>query len=334
MPAPRRLPLVPAGFFGFVLGLGGLTNAWRTAHRVWGLPASIGEAFAAITMVVWAILTALFLLKWILARDAAIEEARHPVQSGAIALAGVSTMLVAVTVLPWSRTATIVLFVIGLASASAFGVWQTGRYWQGNRPVDATTPIMYLPTVGLGFLSAIGLAALGEPEWGRLGFGLAIFSWIAIESVLLHRLFSAPPMPPRLRPTLGIALAPPTLGALTYLSITEGPPDGFALCLIGYGTLIALVLLRLLPWILEQPFAASYWGFTFGITSLATAPLRMVERGATGPIVTLAPILFWACNLAMLVIIGATIRLVFAGRLLDVPCAEGPGATSPILVRS
>jgi tellurite resistance protein len=329
MTATPRFPIVPAAFFSFVLGLGGLANAWRAAHRVWGFPASIGETFAVVATIVWAAVMALFVLKWILAREAAIEEARHPVQSGAIALAGVSTMLVSAVLLPWSRTATFVLFAIGFLLAAAFGVWQTGRYWQGDRPVEATTPIMYLPTVGLGFLTAIVLAALGAPEWGRLGFGLAVFSWIAIESVLLHRLFSAPPMSPRLRPTLGIALAPPTLGALTYLSITEGPPDGFALCLLGYGILIALVLLRLLPWILEQPFAASYWGFTFGITSLMAAPLRMVERGATGPVVTLAPILFWACNAAMLVIILATVRLVLAGRLLDTP----PAAQNPSLGR-
>jgi len=48
------------------------------------------------------------------------------------------------------------------------------------------------------------------------------------------------------------------------------------------------LLLRLLPWIMQQPFAASYWGFTFGITALATAPIRMVDHDAKGAIAHLA----------------------------------------------
>jgi hypothetical protein len=48
---------------------------------------------------------------------------------------------------------------------------------------------------------------------------------------------------------------------------------------LGYGLLQALLLLlRLLPWIMEQPFAASYWGFAFG----ATAPIRMAGRRYRG----------------------------------------------------
>jgi hypothetical protein len=55
--------------------------------------------------------------------------------------------------------------------------------------------------------------------------------------------------PPVLRPTLGIQLAPPTIGCSAYLSITSGPPDLFAQMLLGDGLFQALLLLwgRLLP---------------------------------------------------------------------------------------
>jgi len=35
-------PIIPAAFFGIVLGLAGLGNAWRAAHRVWQAPAFVG----------------------------------------------------------------------------------------------------------------------------------------------------------------------------------------------------------------------------------------------------------------------------------------------------
>ena len=50
-----KVPVVPASFFGMVLGLSGLANAWRAAHQVWGLPAWTGEALVALSTTVWMI---------------------------------------------------------------------------------------------------------------------------------------------------------------------------------------------------------------------------------------------------------------------------------------
>jgi tellurite resistance protein len=41
-----------------------------------------------------------------------------------------------------------------------------------------------------------------------MAFGAGFFSWRAIESVVLNRLFSAPEMIEALRPTLGIQFSP------------------------------------------------------------------------------------------------------------------------------
>jgi hypothetical protein len=99
------------------------------------------------------------------------------------------------------------------------------------------------------FVSAITLSAFGHPEWGAPFFGVGVLSWLAIESVLVHRLYAASALPPPLRPTLGIQLAPPTVGCSAYLSITWGPPDLFAQMPLGDDLFQGLLLLRgrLLP---------------------------------------------------------------------------------------
>ncbi len=309
-------PVVPAAFFGIVLGLAGLGNAWRAAHQVWQLPAIIGEALMALAAMVWALLLLFFILKWIFARADARGEAFHPVQCCFIGLVGVATMLIALAALPHSRLTADILFAIGAAFTLGFALWRTGVLWQGEREHTATTPVLYLPTVAGGFVTAIVASALGYPDWGQLAFGVALFSWLAIESILLHRLYTVTTLHSALRPTLGIQLAPPTVGAVAYLSVNGGVPDLAAHALVGYGLMQALLLLRLLPWIMQQPFAASYWGFTFGITALATAPIRMVGHGDTGAIAHLAPILFVGANIAVGLIALATLRLIIQRRLL------------------
>lgn len=194
----------PAAYFGIVLGLSGFGGAWRAAALAWHLPALVGEAVYATAGTVWALLVVLYALKAILAPDKLTAEAVHPVQCCFIGLAGVATMLVAGGLAPHAPGAAAVLFGLGFLFTIGFAVWRTGGLWQGGRDPGMTTAVLYLPTVAGSFVTAAGAATLGYPDWGELAFGAGLFSWLAMESVLLHRLLTGPEMPAALRPSLGI----------------------------------------------------------------------------------------------------------------------------------
>jgi tellurite resistance protein len=326
---PRFLQ-VPASYFGIVLGVIGLGNAWRVAHRIWQLPSAIGETLEWLGALIWLALALLYLAKWLFEKTRAIEELRHPVQCCFVGLLGVTTLLVAGAMAPYSHAMAFVLFTLGASYTIAFAAWRTGGLWQGGRDVTQTTAVLYLPTVAGSFVTATVASALGYPGWGQLAFGAAAFSWVAIESVLINRLFLADPMPPPIRPTLGIQLAPPAVGAVAFLAITAGTPNLFANVLIGYALLQGLILLRMMPWIGKQPFAASYWGFSFGVTALATAPLRMIERGDIGPAAMLAPWLFVFANVVIGVLTIGTLYLLLVGRLLPAAATPFPAATAAV----
>lgn len=309
-----KVPLVPAAFFGMVLGLAGLGTAWRLAHQVWHLPALIGEIITFVAIAVWALLIILFALKWLVAREEALKEVVHPVQCCFIGLVGVATMLAAGGLLPYSHGGAEVLFGLGALYTLLFAVWRTGGLWQGDRQDAMTTPVLYLPAVAGSFVTAIIAGAIGHPDWGQYAFGAGIFTWLAIESVLLHRFYTVALSPP-MRPTLGVQLAPAPVGAVAYLSVTQGPPDIIVHAMVGYAVLQALILLRLYPWIRQEPFAPSYWAFTFGATALASAPLRLIDRGDTGLITVLAPVLFVVANIVVGLIAIGTIHLLVTGRM-------------------
>lgn len=325
-PPPRtsRIPSVPAAFFGIVLGLAGLGNSWRAAATIWPLPVTIGEAINALAVIVWLVLIILYAAKWIVARATAMAEAENPVQCCFIGLAGVSTMLIALAVLPYSRTAATLLFVAGMLFTVLFALWRTGILWRGERDSATTTAVLYLPTVAGSFVTAIVAGAMGHADWGQLAFGAGFFSWLAIESVLMNRLLTGPAIAAPLRPTLGIQLAPPAVGAVAYLSVTSGAPDMLVHAMLGYAVLQTMLLCRMLPWIAKQPFAASYWAFTFGITALSTAASRMVSRGDTGPAELLAPVLFAIANIVVIGVAVGTIVLLVRGKLLPAPAVVVP----------
>lgn len=323
-----RIPVVPASFFGIVLGLVGLGNAWRSAHDAWGLPAVIGESLMLSGGIAWMILVVLFVGKWLIARDDALREAQHPVQCCFISLVGVATMLIAIALHPYSRAFANAFFLIGVVFTLGFALWRTGTLWQGSRNPSESTPVLFLPTVAGSYVTAIACATLGLTAWGQLAFGIGIFSWLAIESVLLHRLYTFAEMSAPLRPTLGIQLAPPAVGAAAYLTVTSGPPDIVAYSLIGYGLMQLLLLTRLARWIFSGGILVSAWSFTFGLTALATAMVKLVSRGDTGPISVMAPVLLALVSLVLVALVFRTAWLLLAGRILPPRAVAAPIAPS------
>jgi len=313
-----NVPAVPASFFGIVLGLAGLGSAWRAAHAAWALPAVIGELIMVAAGLVWLAITLLYGLKWLMNRQAALAELGHPVQCCFVGLAGVATMLIAGGLVPYERIFALTLYVIGALFTIGFAVWRTGGLWLGGRDPSHTTAVLYLPSVAGSFVAATVGGALGFTDIGTFLFGMGFFGWLAIESVLLHRLLTAPTLPSALRPTLGIQLAPPVVGAVALISVVPHVPAVFVHAMIGYGVFQALILLRLLPWILEEPFPASYWAFTFGATALAIAPIRLVALGDQGAVRYLAPILFGLANLVVVFVAAGTLCRLSQGRLLPI----------------
>jgi tellurite resistance protein len=318
------VPAVPAAFFAMVLGLSGLAYSWRAAHRIWGFPEVVGEALMLLAAMVWAVLILLYAAKWIGRRDAAVKELSDPIQCCYIGLIGVTALLIAGGVLPYSRFAADILLALGVCFTALFAVWRTGSLWQGGRDPGTTTAVLYLPLGAGSFVTASLLGVMGYVDWGQLVFGAGLFSWLAIESVLLHRLLTAQPLPLPLRPSLAIQIAPPTVGALAYLNLTNGAPDVLVHAMIGYGLLQALIALRMFPWVRQQPFAPSYWAYSFGMTALATDLLRLIERGDSSAAAFLAPYAFGIANVVIAALLAGTIRLIAQHRLLPVPAAAPP----------
>ena len=141
--------------------------------------------------------------------------------------------------------------------------------------------------------------ALGFNDAGLVFLGAGIFSWLSLEPVILQRLRSHGELPAAMRTSLGIQLAPALVACSAWLSVNGGEADTFAKLLFGYGLLQLLFMLRLMPWYLRQPFNASFWSFSFGISALATTGLHLGQAKADGFFHHLALPLFIFSNLVI-----------------------------------
>ena len=312
----RRVLNLPAAYFGMVLGTIGMGFAWRYASTIWPVPRAVGDGLVCAAILIWALLTLAFAARLLRFPHAALVEMRDPLAGSFVSLFPATTMLVAIGVLPWCRPLTVGLFALGVTLQLGYAAWQSAGLWRGSHPAGATTPGMYLPTVANNFISAMTCGALGWQDAGLAFLGAGGFSWRSLEPVILQRLRSAGELPAALRTSLGIQLAPALVACSAWFSVNGGEADTFAKMLFGYGLLQLLFMLRLMPWYLSQPFNASFWSFSFGVSALATTGLHLGQSSPSGFFHALAVPLFIFTNVIIAMLLVRTFILLMQGKLL------------------
>ena len=315
-PAVTAAARVPASLFAVVMGLDGLGGAWRAAARAYGASPWLADALLAVCAALWVGIFAAQVLKALVARERLRAELEDPVQGSLAALGPAALLLLATGVAVHFREVALALFWIGAAGEVALGAWLVGRWLTAPVPVASVTPALYLGPVVGNLLAATAAGAVGRADAGWLFFGAGLVSWLVLAAVLLGRYLSAGELPARLRPLLGVELAPPALALVAYQAL-EGPgPDAMSRALLGFALFVAIVLVRLAGRFRDVPFAASYWAFTFPLAALATGALRQASAARGSVAGALALPLFVVANAVVAVIAFHTVVALTRGKLL------------------
>jgi len=312
----RPMLNLPAGYFGIVLGVIGMGFAWRYAAKIWSVSPAIGDALESLAMAIWLALAVAFIVRLVKYPHSVVEEINHPLKGSFVSLFPATTMLVSIALEPYFRFLAAGLFAFGALVQLAYAAWQSAGMWRGKLPAADTTPGLYLPTVANNFISAMACGALGYHDLGILFFGAGVFSWLSLEPAILQRLRSGGELPTPVRTSLGIQLAPALVACNAYLSVNGGQADFFAKMLFGYGLLQLLFMLRLMPWYLKQPFNASFWSFSFGLSALATTALHLSHSSNDGLFTAIALPLFILTNVIIGLLLVRTVALLYQGKLL------------------
>ena len=305
---------IPVSYFSIVLGLSALGLAWRYGAHAVALPAMVGETLLGLATVIWVIFIVAYGVKWLRFRHQAKAELQNLIQCCFISLIPITTILMGLAALPYGFPLSVGLITLGIIGQLVFAAYRAAGLWRGIHKVEATTPIMYLPTVATNFVSGTALGYLGYSEVGMLFLGAGVFSWLSLEPAILHRLRNLEPVAPAVRPAIGIQLAPAFVGCSTYLALNGGEVDLLVKLLIGYGVLQLLFLIRLLPWIFQNGFTVSFWAFSFGLASMANVGLHLYQGTVDIILGVVGLSLFWFASMMIGLLILGTLYLIMRGR--------------------
>jgi tellurite resistance protein len=306
-PAKFRFDYFPVSLFGAVMGLTGLSIAWRLAHARYGAPEWIADGIAIAAIVTFVATAVAYAVKAITAFDAVVAEFRHPIAGSLFGTILISLLLLPIVIAPMNLMLARILWIAGAIGMFAFALMMIGR-WLGNRQLIAhATPAWIVPVVGL-LDVPLALSALGLPPMHGvmvMAVSVGLFFAVPLFTMIFSRLLFEPPMPEALQPMLLIMVAPFAVGFSAYVATTQ-QVDLFAQSLYMLTLfLLAAMLVRLRYLIVCCPFRVSWWAVSFPFAASAVAALRF---SAVNPELTTDAIAMTLLALATIIIVALVVR--------------------------
>jgi tellurite resistance protein len=272
----RQLDYLPINLFASVMGLTGLSIAWRLAQSRYGAPAWVAASIGDIALVAFVAVALGYAVKLATAPQAVRAEFRHPIAGNMFGTFVISLLLLPIILAPMSLRLAQAIWAIGAVGMAALAWLIVNRWMSDRQSVAYATPAWIVPVVGL-LDVPLALPSLGLPQMHAVAvFGLAVGLFFALPlfTLIFSRLLFEAPLPDALRPSLLILTAPFSVGFSAYLA-TTGDIDLFAQSLYMLMLFMLAVLLPRLRLLGRCcPFRVSWWAISFPLAASASAALR------------------------------------------------------------
>ncbi|QEM03746.1 C4-dicarboxylate ABC transporter [Mucilaginibacter rubeus] len=274
------IEFMPVSIFGSVMGLCGLSFAWRRAAviwNIWELPYLIFRLFAIAAFIA---LSACYLVKWYKFRKLIIEEFRSPKTICFFATYIICLLLLPGVVIDFFPRVAIVIWCTGAILMLFFACYMLRRWLDERQEPDSAMPAWVLPIVGTLDIPIIGnqLPLPGIHEITMMAFGIGSVFALVLLVILISRLIFQAPLPEGLQPSLFILTAPLALAFTVYHQLTM-KLDITAGTLFYFNLFLALLLgskIFLIP--RACPFKISWWSVSFPLSALSITALTYVEN--------------------------------------------------------
>lgn len=271
-----RLEHFPVTLFSSVMGIAGLSLAWRRAANVWDVALWPSEALFWLAAGVFAVVASLYALKWLRHPAAARAELRHPIRMSFAPTITIAALLLATAGAPIVPDAAQIAWWIGALGHLTATVLVLNAWFSRADILHAhVTPAWFIPIVG-NVVTPLAAAEVGSVDVAWFAYGVGLVFWLGLLPLLLQRvLLVEQPLPDKLLPTLAIFIAPPAVAMLSWEALT-GQTDSPVVRILYAAAMMFVILLFIQAARLRTvPFALPYWAYTFPLAAASAAAITM-----------------------------------------------------------
>ncbi|MBI4755642.1 MAG: SLAC1 anion channel family protein [Betaproteobacteria bacterium] len=247
------------------------------AHAVLGLPALVWQVLAVVVSVLFVFLAAVYAAKLVRHPQAVRSERAHPIRVNFFPTISIGILLLAILWADEAPGIAAVLWMAGAALHLAFTLSiMSGWIHHTHYDIKHANPAWFIPVVGNIIVPVAGVR-FAPPEVSWFFFSVGLVFWLVLLTIVMYRLFFHEPLPQRLAPTLFILLAPPSVGFIAYVALTD-QLDAFARILYHTALFLTLLLATNAARFFRLPFFISAWAYSFPLAAMTIATLVMGVR--------------------------------------------------------
>lgn len=307
----RQLPI---NLFASVMGITGLSLAWRQAANLLAIPALPGEIFGWMGVAIFIALAATYAIKFARHATAVNAEFTHPVQGNFFGTIAIGLLLISAFMFRYNAAFAEGIWILGTVLTVSLAYIMVQKFLTSPQKGETMLPPLILP--GVATLDITVTGAVMPFGWAHevnlFAFAIGAVMALVLIVLIFQRLRHFDALPPTSRPMLMMLVAPFAVGFLAYTNLNE--IDMLASVLIYFGWFLFLVLAPVV-FRLENSFGVAWWAISFPLAALSIASFRYAEAVGGGMLMTISTALFAFVAISISILLVRTLHLVLGGRL-------------------
>ncbi|RKQ29694.1 SLAC1 anion channel family protein [Oceanobacillus halophilus] len=270
----RGIRYFPIGLFASVMGLAGVTMSLKLWENLYEIQSIISTIFLIITSILFVINAGILLYRLFRYGSDVKVDFDHPLKVNFFAAISISLLLLAALYYEIHVTLSFVVWGMGTILQLLLTLIVLKRLL-GNTTFELSqfNPAWFIPIVGNIVVPLAGVNHVSQ-DINLIFFSIGILFSIIYMVLFVFRMYFQKPLPLKLIPTIFIILAPPGIGFVSYIKITD-QMDVFAYILFGIAFYLGLLLVIQIKQFITIPFFITWWAYLFPSAAVTNATFYM-----------------------------------------------------------
>ncbi|MFA9392906.1 MAG: SLAC1 anion channel family protein [Prolixibacteraceae bacterium] len=309
----EKLQHFPITMYSVVMGLAGLTIVFGKFFHMQWLPRIFYDSLLFFTFLLFIGISILYSLKAIRHFEEVQADFKHRIRINFFSAISISILLLSIAFMTYWPFLSMVLWWVGVILHSFF-MLHTIRFWiQHNFEIQFMNPAWFIPVVGNMLVPIAGVEYMPN-AFNYFYLVIGFFFWIILFAIFLNRAIFHHQLPQKFIPTLFILIAPPAIGFIAYIRITQSW-DSMAVFMLFMAYFFVILLSFLYKSFKKLQFFISWWAFTFPLMAVTIASVVAYQISAQIIFKYFAFILFALAVFTVGLVAWKTIGRIRAGEI-------------------
>lgn len=265
----EKLRYFPITAFAIVMGLAGLTIVFGKFYHMQWLPKIFFEIMLFSTLLLFLGISTLYGLKAMRHFEEVKVDFNHRIRINFFSAFSISIILLSIAFMSYWPFLSMTFWWVGTITHTVLMLYTIAYWIRNNIEIQFMNPAWFIPIVGNMLIPIAGVEFMPK-AFSFFYFSVGFFFWIILFTIFLNRAIFHHQLPQKFVPTLFILIAPPAIGFIAYMRITQSW-DSFATFMLLISYFFAILLMVLHKSFKKLEFFISWWAFTFPLMAITIA---------------------------------------------------------------